>query len=90
MIVSPFQAHTDQSNHIKQSPYKSSLIVTCSNDKTIKIWNLFLIWILIRNYTDYNSGVSSFDFIDENIIVSGSFETIIIWSIGTGVTLKTS
>ena len=88
LAVSPFQAHTAQINLIKQSPYNSSLIVTCSNDGTVKIWNL-LNWTLIRNYRGSMWGsVYSFDFIDEDTILSGMGMFINIWSIRTGVTLK--
>ena len=89
LVVSPFQAHTGQINLIKQSPYNSALIVSCSHDFTVKIWNLYLNLTLIRNYMNHTSAVLSFDFIDEDTIVSASVESIKIWSIGTGVTLKT-
>ena len=88
MVVSPFQAHTAQINLIKQSPYNSALIVSCSHDFTVKIWNLNLNWTLIRNYTNHTNSVFSFDFIDEDTIVSSQSYGIKIWSIGTGVTLK--
>ena len=88
LVVSPFQAHTGQINLIKQSPYNSSIIVSCSHDFTVKIWNLNLNWNLIRNYTNHTRSVLSFDFIDEDTIVSASVESIKIWSIGTGVTLN--
>ena len=90
LVLSPFKAHTNKTNHIKLSPYNSSIIVTCSDDYTVKIWNLYLNWTLIRNYTGHSSMVTSFDFIDEDTIVSGSYDgSIKIWSISTGVTLKT-
>ena len=61
-------------------------MATCSQDSTVKIWNLNTDWTLIRNYTNHSKVVYALDWINEDTIASGSLDTTLqIWSISTGL-----
>ena len=63
-------------NQIKQSPFNSDYVVTTvSNDLTARIWNIKNVsnWTLIRNYTCHNVGVNGLDFINVDLIATGSY-----------------
>jgi WD40 repeat protein len=85
-----FQAHTDYLYRIKQSPFNTNHVATCSYDKTTH-QNMGLVkWTLIRSYTQHTSRVYGIDFIDEDTIASGSKDqTIKIWSLSSGQTIRT-
>ena len=81
----PSNPHTSAIQIIKQSPYNSCYVATCSFDQTVKIWNLNN-WALIRTFTGHNSHVYSAEFLNADIIATGDLSGIIlIWSIGSGV-----
>jgi WD40 repeat protein len=93
-LLNSFQAHTNAINRIKQSPFNSNYVATCSSDSTVKIWDISSCWnanwSLIRTYTNHTQGgVLGLEWINEDTIASGSTnDTIKIWSIVSGVTLR--
>ncbi len=67
-------------------------MATCSDDNTVKIWNISnpSNWSLIRTYTNHTQAVFGLEWINENTFASGSNDfTIKIWLISTGETLRT-
>jgi WD40 repeat protein len=92
-LLNSFQAHTNAINRIKQSPFNSNYVATCSHDKTVKIWDISSCWnanwSLIRTYTNHTNVVLGLEWINEDTIASGSTDdTLKIWSIVSGVTLR--
>ncbi len=51
-MITTFQADSKSIYKIVQSRFKSEFVATCSQDRTVKIWNSF-IWALITNYTEH-------------------------------------
>jgi WD40 repeat protein len=69
-------------------------VATLSSDDTAKIWDIMKIsntnWTLIRTYTGHTNAVYDCEFINEDLIATGSSDaTIKIWSLSTGVTNRT-
>jgi WD40 repeat protein len=63
-------------------------VASASNDNTTNVWNT-LTWTSIRKYTNHMDQVFSLDQIDNDTMVSGSQDnTIQIWRISTGETVK--
>ena len=63
-------------------------MASASNDNTANVWNART-WTSIQRYTNHTSWVRSLDQIDNDTMVSGSHDqTIRIWRISTGETLK--
>jgi WD40 repeat protein len=63
-------------------------VASASDDTTVNIWNT-ITWTSIQRYTSHISWVWSLDQIDNDTMVSGSKDqTIRIWKISTGETLK--
>jgi WD40 repeat protein len=90
--INSFQAHSYYVARIKQSPFNNGqLVATCSDDRTVKIWDSTSNWSEIRTYTGH--AVYALDWIDEDTIASGSLEpsdgTIKLWSISSGQTQRT-
>jgi WD40 repeat protein len=88
-----FAAHPSKKIYrIKQSPFTSDLVATCSNDNTVIIWNATTAtnnWNLIRSYTNHTNEVNDLEWIDQDTIASGSNdEDIRIWSINTGSNIR--
>jgi WD40 repeat protein len=80
--------HTDTIRHLKYLPYKNGYVASASQDNTVNVWNT-LTWTSIRKYTSHIDWVRSLDQIDNDTMVSGSRDqTIRIWKISTGETLK--
>jgi WD40 repeat protein len=70
-------------------PYKNGYVGSASEDDNVIIWDT-LRWVSIRKYTSHSSNVYTLDQIDNDTMVSGSRDqTIRIWKISTGETLKT-
>ncbi len=91
-LVNSIQAHSSYINRIKQSPFKINYVATCSNDRTVKIWNVSssLDWTLIKTYSQHSSGVQALEWLDNDTLASGSYDqTIRIWLITTGQTKRT-
>ncbi len=87
-----FYAHTNKIYRIKQSPFGNrNLVAKCSRDSTVKVWNSFANWNLIRTYTGHSNLVYGLEWINLDTIASGGFSdyTIKIWSISSGQTLRT-
>jgi WD40 repeat protein len=63
-------------------------VASASADKTVNVWDT-LTRTSIQRYTNHTNSVRSLDQIDNDTMVSGSQDnTIRIWKIGTGETLK--
>ncbi len=91
-LVNSFQAHSSWINRIKQSPFKTNYVATCSFDFTVKIWNVSssLSWTLITTYSQHSSYVYGLEWLDNDTFASGSFDkTIKLWSMTTGQTKRT-
>ena len=90
-MINSFQAHDTYINHIKQSPFKSDFVATCSGDNTTKIWNITTpCWTLYQTYMGLKSSINDVEFINDDLIVAGGYDMVIqIWSIRTGLTNRT-
>jgi WD40 repeat protein len=92
-LVNSFQAHSDCINRIKQSPFNTNYVATCSWDKTVKIWNVSssFNWILITTYSQHSSWVSALEWLDSDTLATGGYsdKTIKLWSLTTGQTKRT-
>ena len=80
-LVQSIQAHTQQINRIRQSPFSPYYVVTCSNDWLVKVWRPNTNeWLLIRTYTGHTQGPEGIEFISNDVIAtSGADNTIQIW-----------
>jgi WD40 repeat protein len=92
-FVNSFQAHSDAIIRIKQSPFNTNYVATCSSDKTVKIWNIsssFDWTSTTRIYSQHTSYVYDLEWLDNDTLASGSYDnTINIWSPTTGQTKRT-
>jgi WD40 repeat protein len=91
-LVNSFQAHSNVIWRIKQSPFNTNFVATCSLDYTVKIWNVSssLSWTFIRTYSQHTSGVLALEWLDNDTLASASFDlTIKLWSPTTGQTKRT-
>ncbi len=85
--ISP-NIHMEFIRHLKYLPYKNGYVASVSNDKTVNVWEA-LTWTSIRKYTNHTDIVFSLDQIDSDTMVSGSNDnTIRLWRISTGQTMK--
>jgi WD40 repeat protein len=81
--------HFGAIRHLKYLPYKNGYVASASGDSTVNVWNT-LTWVSIQRYTNHTMTVYCLDQIDNDTMVSGSDDqTIRIWKISTGETLKT-
>jgi WD40 repeat protein len=88
-----FKAHLDYINRIKQSPFniKKNYVATCANDNTVKIWDSYNSsnWRLIQTYMNHTGSIYGLEYSNEDTIISGGFDqTIQIWVISTGRTIR--
>jgi WD40 repeat protein len=96
-LVNSFQAHSKAIIRIKQSPFNTNTntnyVATCSNDTTVKIWNVSssFNWTLIRTYSQHTSPVWALEWLDNETLASAgsSDRTIKLWSPTTGQTKRT-
>jgi WD40 repeat protein len=91
-LVNSFKAHSSQIERIKQSPFNTNYVATCSYDGTVKIWNVSssFNWTLITTYSQHSSGVYPLEWLDNDTLASGSSDqTIKLWSPTTGRTKRT-
>ncbi len=90
-LVKSFQAHSSDIKRIKQSPFNTNYVATCSDDATVKIWNVSssFSWTLIRTYSQHSSQVYALEWLDNDTLASGSRDQIItLWSLATGQTKR--
>jgi WD40 repeat protein len=81
--------HTGTIWHLKYLCFKDGYGASASADTTVNIWDT-LTWTSIQRYTNHTNAVFSLDQIDNDTMVSGSLDnTIQIWRISTGETVKT-
>jgi WD40 repeat protein len=94
-LVNSFKAHSSDIYRIKQSPFNTNTnyVATCSEDKTVKIWNVSssFDWTLITTYSQHSSGVYDLEWLDNDTLASAGYsdETIKLWSLTTGQTKRT-
>jgi WD40 repeat protein len=91
-LVNSFQAHSDRIYRIKQSPFNTNYVATCSWDATVKIWNVSssFNWTLITTYSQHSYGPYGLEWLDNDTLASGSTDkTIKLWSPTTGQTKLT-
>jgi WD40 repeat protein len=93
MRFNAFQAHADEINRIKQSPF-NNYVATCSSlDESVIIWSVYSStdWQLIRTYYDHSSAVRDMEWLDPDTLASSGFTDglINLWSISTGKTKRT-
>jgi WD40 repeat protein len=92
-LVKSFKAHSNYINRINQSPFNTNYVATCSDDRTVKIWNVSssFNWTLIRTYSQHSSPVYALEWLDNNTLASGGDydQTIKLWSRTTGQTKRT-
>jgi WD40 repeat protein len=92
-LVNSFKAHSYQINRIKQSPFNTNNVATCSDDTKVKIWNVSssFNWTLITTYSQHKSWVRAFDWLDQDTLASVGYidKTIKLWSMTTGQTKRT-
>jgi WD40 repeat protein len=85
--ISPY-FHNDAIRQLKYLPFKHGYVASASYDHTVNIWKT-LTWTSIQTYTNHTMAVYSLDQIDNDTMVSGSDDqTIRIWKISTGETVK--
>jgi WD40 repeat protein len=94
-LVNSFQAHSSLIYRIKQSPFNTNTnyVATCSQDKTVKIWNVLssFNWTLITTYSQHSSGVYALEWLDNDTLASCGYSdnSIKLWSLTTGQTKQT-
>jgi WD40 repeat protein len=89
-IIYSFQAHSSLIIWIKPSPFNSNLVATCSEDKSVKVWNVVTFpsfnWTLIRTISNHSWHVEWLD--ADTLATSSGDATIKIWSLSTGETKR--
>jgi WD40 repeat protein len=92
-LVNSFKAHSSHIDRIKQSPFNTNYVATCSEDRTVKIWNVSssFDWTLITTYSQHSSDVYALEWLDNDTLVSAGWydKTIKLWSLTTGQTKRT-
>ena len=93
-MVNSFKAHSDWIIRIKQSPFNTNYVATCSRDTSVKIWNVSsssFNWTLITTYSQHSSGVYALEWLNKDTLASAGYsdETIKLWSPTTGQTKRT-
>ncbi len=93
-MVNSFKAHSDRIHRIKQSPFQTNYVATCSWDRTVKIWNVSSFsfnWTLITTYSQHSSQVYALEWLDKDTLASAGWtdKTIKLWSLTTGQTKRT-
>lgn len=86
--LNSFAAHSNHINHIM--PLSNGLVASCSDDSTVKIWDLKTNWSLTQIYNGHSSLVHGLEYLSQDgYVASGSVDgTIHIWSPITGSTLR--
>ena len=88
-IISSFEAHANIINRIKQSPFNNQYVATCSDDKTVKIWDSSD-GTLLQEYTNHANHVNDMEWIYEDTLASCSDDnTIQLWSANTSQQIQT-
>jgi WD40 repeat protein len=92
-LVNSFQAHSSYIYRIKQSPFKTNYVATCSHDRTVKIWTVSLPsnWTHITTYSQHSDWVFGLEWLDNDTLASVGVtdQTIKLWSPTTGQTKRT-
>jgi WD40 repeat protein len=92
-LVNSFKAHSDAINRIKQSPFNTNYVATCSEDATVKIWTVSssFNWTLITTYSQHSSYVYGLEWLDKDTLASAGVndKEIKLWSPSTGQTKRT-
>ena len=93
-MVNSFKAHSNSIYRIKQSPFNTNYVATCSEDKTVKIWNVSssFNWTLITTYSNHSSGVYPLEWLDNDSLASAGWSdnTIKLWYPTTSQTNNTN
>jgi WD40 repeat protein len=92
-LVNSFKAHSNYITRIKQSPFNTNYVATCSEDTTVKIWNSSssFDWTLITTYSQHSSSIDALEWLDNDTLASAGYsdKTIKLWSPTTGQTKLT-
>ncbi len=92
-LLNSFEAHSSIIYRIKQSPFNTNYVATCSSDRTVKIWTVSSSFnlSLITTYSQHSSGVYALEWLDKDTVASAGYydQTIKLWSITTGQTKRT-
>jgi WD40 repeat protein len=92
-LVNSFKAHSNAIYRIKQSPFNTNYVATCSDDRTVKIWNVSssFNWTLITTYSQHSSQVMALEWLDNDTLASAGLldNEIKLWSPTTGQTKLT-
>jgi WD40 repeat protein len=96
-FVNSFQGHSSYIWRIIQSPFNTNTntnyVATCSQDKTVKIWNvsISLNWTLITTYSNHSSYVNALEWLDSETLASAGQTdgAIKLWSLSSGQTKRT-
>jgi WD40 repeat protein len=89
-LVNSFQAHSDEIIKIKQSPFNTNYVATCSEDRKVKIWNVASSsnWTLITTYSQHSDDVRALEWLDSDTLASAD-QKIKLWSPTTSQTKRT-
>jgi WD40 repeat protein len=95
--LNSFQAHSNDINRIKESPFNTNTnrnyVATSSDDRTVKIWNVSSSFnlTLIKTNSQHLSEVYALEWLDQDTLISAGFsdQSIKLWSLTTGQTQRT-
>jgi WD40 repeat protein len=92
-LLNSFQAHSGSILRIKQSPFNTNYVATCSSDGAVKIWNVSsssFNWTLNTTYSNHSSTVFALEWLDNDTLASSGYSdgTIKLWSLTTGQTKR--
>lgn len=76
-----FEAHKESCTDLDISPKIPGMLVTCSTDKAVKIWDVSGTPKLVKTNLSYLAPVFSAKFLDDLLAVGGEKNSLKIWKI---------